>query len=144
MKRKARGSEVIVFPLTAKGNGTIAREIPTAGTFHQRRPLDLLFGSTECYSFDLKSATDRWPLLLMFEAFQCLFDRSFASAVVNSTLACNIFDVSFVKRKRGFLSGRYAPIRCKQPRGLPGLKDLRIGKKEASEHREGPRLGMGS
>ena len=26
------------------------------------------------------------------------FDRSFASAVVNSTLACNIFEIPFVKR----------------------------------------------
>lgn len=34
---------------------------------------------------------------MLFEAFQLLFDRSFASAVVNSTLATNL--VPFVKRK---------------------------------------------
>lgn len=39
----------------------------------------------------------RWPLVMLFEAFQLLFDRSFASAVVNSTLATNL--VPFVKRK---------------------------------------------
>jgi hypothetical protein len=78
---------------------SVLRSIPMDGTFNQRRPLDLLSGSTECYSFDLKSATDRWPLLLMFETFQCLFDRGFASAVVNSTLGTNIFEIPFVKKR---------------------------------------------
>jgi len=50
------------------------------------------------YSIDLKSATDRWPLLLLFELMQSLFDRSFASSVVNSTLGTNVFDVTFVKK----------------------------------------------
>lgn len=59
------------------------------GTFSQTRPLDRLVGDRVCYSFDLKSATDRWPLLLLFELMQALFDRSFASAVVNSALATN-------------------------------------------------------
>lgn len=50
-------------------------------------------------SFDLKSATDRWPLVLLFEVFQVCFDRSFASSAVNSALAYNIFEVPFVKKK---------------------------------------------
>lgn len=33
-----------------------------------------------------------------------LFDRSFASSVVNSALATNIFDVPFVKRKNSTIS----------------------------------------
>lgn len=33
---------------------------------------------------------------------QYLFDRSFASSVVNSAFACNIFEVPFVKLKRRF------------------------------------------
>lgn len=48
--------------------------------------------------WDLKSATDRWPLLMLFETVQYLFDRSLASSVVNLDLACNIFDVPFVKK----------------------------------------------
>lgn len=79
------------------------------GTFDQTRPLDRLQGSKICYSFDLKAATDRWPLLLIFEVMQSFFDRSFASAVVNSALACNIFEVPFVKRKRSqvcFVAGQ--------------------------------------
>lgn len=36
--------------------------LPTDGTFDQLRPLDRLKGKIDVYSFDLKSATDRWPL----------------------------------------------------------------------------------
>lgn len=67
------------------------------GTLNQTAPLYRLVGSQTCYSFDLKSATDRWPLLVLFELVCSWFDRSFASSVVNSTLACNIFEVPFVK-----------------------------------------------
>ena len=84
--------------------GKVLRRIPQDGTYDQTKPLDLLKGSRHCYSFDLKSATDRWPLLLLFELFQYLFDRSFASSVVNSTLACNIFEVPFVRRKPSTVS----------------------------------------
>lgn len=48
-----------------------------------------------CYSYDLTAATDRWPLSFMFELFNALFDRSFASAVVNSALATNLFFIPF-------------------------------------------------
>lgn len=77
----------------------VLRMIPQDGTFHQVRPLDLLVGEQVCYSFDLKSATDRWPLVFLFKVMCHLFDRSFASSVVNSALACNIFEVLFVKRR---------------------------------------------
>jgi len=56
------------------------------GTFNQVRPLDRLVGKQKLYSFDLKSATD-----LSFQGY-FLFDRSFASSVVNSALATNLFD----------------------------------------------------
>lgn len=52
------------------------------GTFAQERPLDHLVGQRDCYSFELKAATDRWPLVLMFEVMCYLFDRSLASAMV--------------------------------------------------------------
>lgn len=75
--------------------------IPMDGTFNQTAPLDRLRGiDGTVYSFDLKSATDRWPLLLLFELVQCLFDRSFASSVVNSTLGTNVFDIAFVRKHR--------------------------------------------
>jgi hypothetical protein len=68
---------------------SVLKRIPMDGTFNQVAPLDRLIGNNHCYSFDLKSATDRWPLVFLFEVMQCLFDRSFAPSVVNSTLAYN-------------------------------------------------------
>uniref|UniRef100_A0A199U943 Reverse transcriptase domain-containing protein n=1 Tax=Manihot esculenta TaxID=3983 RepID=A0A199U943_MANES len=56
-------------------------------------------GDKHCFSFDLKSATDRWPLLSMFYLMQVCFGRQFASAVVNSALGTNVFEVSWVKRR---------------------------------------------
>lgn len=87
---------------------SILRTIPMDGTFNQLKPLDELVGCKACYSFDLKAATDRWPLVFMFEIVQCLFDRSFASATVNSALAYNLFDVGFVTKKKAvsFIAGQ--------------------------------------
>jgi len=74
--------------------GAVLRRLPTFGTYWQTRPLDRLQGKHVCYSYDLKSATDRWPLYFLFRIV--LFDRSCASSAVNSALACNIFHVPFV------------------------------------------------
>lgn len=60
---------------------TLLRKLPTDGTFDQTAPLVRLKGSREVFSYDLSAATDRWPLLILFEIFQFLFDRSFASAL---------------------------------------------------------------
>lgn len=46
---------------------SVLKMIPMDGTFQQERPLDRLVGERHVFSFDLKSATDRWPLLLLFE-----------------------------------------------------------------------------
>lgn len=70
----------------------------------QTAPLKLLIGQRECYSYDLAAATDRWPLVMLFELMQSLFDRGFASSVVNSALATNTFAVPFVKRKFSIVS----------------------------------------
>ncbi|KAG6467716.1 hypothetical protein ZIOFF_074354 (mitochondrion) [Zingiber officinale] len=72
---------------------SVLRHIPMDGTFSQTRPLSLLSGEKHCFSFDLKSATDRWPLLSMFYLMQVCFGRQFASAVVNSALGTNVFEV---------------------------------------------------
>lgn len=82
--------------------------LETDGTFNQERPLDNLVGERCCYCFDLKSATDRWPLQIMFEVMQYCFGRAFASSV-RSALAINIFEVPFVKRRHSavcFVSGQ--------------------------------------
>lgn len=77
----------------------VLARIPMDGTFNQGRPPERLVGKQVCYSFDLKSATDRWPYQLLFEVFQSCFDRSF-SAGVRSALAYNIFHVPFVRDKK--------------------------------------------
>ncbi|KAK7326271.1 hypothetical protein VNO80_33088 [Phaseolus coccineus] len=64
----------------------------------QTAPLIRLVPSKTCLSYDLKSATDGWPLVFLFERLALLFDRSFASSVVNTTLGTNVFEVPFVKR----------------------------------------------
>jgi len=71
----------------------VLRKLPTDGTF-KRHPCPI--GQTCCHCFDLKSATDRWPLCLMFEVMCHLFDRSFASEMVNSALETHIFCVPLV------------------------------------------------
>ena len=91
----------------------VLKRIPMDGTFDQTRPLDRLAGvKGTVHSVDLKSATDRWPLHLMFELTQSLFDRSFASSAVNSALGTNIFQVAFVK------SNQHVSFVAGQPLGL--------------------------
>ncbi|OMP11007.1 RNA-dependent RNA polymerase, mitoviral [Corchorus olitorius] len=95
----------------------ILKRIPQDGTFNQTAPLPWLVGSQECFSYDLTTATDRWPLLVLFEVFHCLFDRSFASSMVNSALATNVFLVPFVKRKWSevcFVAGQPLGVRFKK------------------------------
>jgi hypothetical protein len=87
---------------------TILRWIPNDGTFDQPAPLVHLFGKAHCYSFDLKSATDRWPLHYLYTVMMMFFGPSLASSVVNTTLGFNTFDVLFVKIKRcvSFIAGK--------------------------------------
>nr|DAC76753.1 TPA_inf: RNA-dependent RNA polymerase [Beta vulgaris mitovirus 1] len=88
---------------------SVLRSLPQDGTYNQTRPLKSLVGQMKCFSYDLSSATDRWPLLIMFEMFQVCFDRGFASAVVNSALATNIFQVPFTRRRHSsvcFVAGQ--------------------------------------
>ncbi|ROV86622.1 hypothetical protein VSDG_10208 [Cytospora chrysosperma] len=78
---------------------SILRRISMDGTFNQNKPLLNLIPAKHCFSFDLKSATDRFPLSFLCKIMQCMFGCDFASSVVNSTLAFNFFHVPFVKRK---------------------------------------------
>ncbi|KAL4371116.1 hypothetical protein AHAS_Ahas06G0133600 [Arachis hypogaea] len=97
---------------------TCLRRIPMDGTYDQLSPLDRLKGSTGVIcSVDLKAATDRWPLLLLFELTQVLFGRSLASSAVNSALATNIFQVAFVKKRTlvSFIAGQPLGYRSSWP-----------------------------
>lgn len=63
------------------------------GRLIRRSLLGLLLTKSDFYSFDLKSATDRWPLTVIYHLMALLFGPSLASAVVNSTLGLNTFTV---------------------------------------------------
>lgn len=51
------------------------------GTFNQTKPLDLLVGSRVCFSFDPRSATDRWPIVFLERVVSKLFDQDLSEAV---------------------------------------------------------------
>lgn len=110
-KRRSIGNYVnqrLLYPVH-QWLADLLRTIPQDGTFDQTKPLDLLRGVSDIvHSVDLKSATDRWPLVLMFELMQSLFGRSFASSAVNSTLGTNVFLIPFVNRKANicFVAGQ--------------------------------------
>lgn len=77
----------------------VLKRLPSDGTFNQTGPLKHLVDKEAYYSYDLSAATDRMPLRCLFYVMEYLFGRSYASAVVNSTLACHRFEVPFVKGK---------------------------------------------
>jgi len=97
--------------------------IPMDGTFDQEGPLRRLRAkgvNSNIFSFDLKSATDRWPLSIIYTMFSTLFGQTFASSVVNSSLGLNEFLLTkqFVRKPRSvsFLVG--------QPLGYKGSWSL--------------------
>lgn len=67
------------------------------GTFDQEAPFRLISGKKTYYSYDLSAATDRLPLRVLYHVMESLFGSEYASAVVNSTLACHTFQVPFVR-----------------------------------------------
>lgn len=69
------------------------RSIPMDGTFHQLRP-DRWKGFSKVYSFDLKSATDRWPLSLQTNLIRTLFGKSVGDCL-DAIFSRSIFEVPF-------------------------------------------------
>lgn len=49
---------------------SVLKRIPMDGTFNQTAPLMRLVGSTDSYSYDLSSATDRWPFRIIHTTVQ--------------------------------------------------------------------------
>lgn len=81
---------------------TRLRRIPMDGTFDQCRPLDYLVGSNVTYCFDLKSATDRWPLPLLNTMAQLLLGNLRGKTLVEVCLGSNKFYVGPPLTKREF------------------------------------------
>lgn len=88
---------------------SVLSRIPNDGTYDQTRPIRFLVGHKDFFSYDLKSATDRWPLTYLFCLMRYLFGfgPSLASSIVQT--GHNTFDVPFVKRERSvvcFVAGQ--------------------------------------
>lgn len=57
---------------------SVLRTIPNDGTYDQEGPLFFLLGCKKCFSFDLKSATDRWPVVVQRTIFRHFFGEAIA------------------------------------------------------------------
>ncbi|CAA0812632.1 Mitovirus RNA-dependent RNA polymerase [Striga hermonthica] len=63
------------------------------GTFNHSGPIHRLMriAHLKCfYSFDLSSATDRWPVSVILDLMSCLFGPTLASSIINGCLALNV------------------------------------------------------
>ncbi|XP_075491948.1 LOW QUALITY PROTEIN: putative mitochondrial protein AtMg01110 [Primulina tabacum] len=71
----------------------VLHRISQDGTFNQQAPIIRLsvYRPMDIYSFDLKSATDRWPLVIIYTLMELLFGPTWASSIVNGTLGLNSF-----------------------------------------------------
>lgn len=64
------------------------------------RSLDRWKGFSKVYSFDLKSATDRWPLSLQTNLIRTFFGKSFGDCL-DAIFSRSIFEVPFLRSVRG-------------------------------------------
>jgi len=65
---------------------SVLRRLDGDGTYNQTKPLERLVGFQNVSSFYMKSATDRWPRVLIYQMIALLFDVYTASSVVNPSL----------------------------------------------------------
>lgn len=77
---------------------SLLKTLKTDGTYNQTQPLDYIVGHSSYWSFDLSSATDRFPLAVMEGIMIECFGPAFGAAV-EAALGTNIFHVPFVKTK---------------------------------------------
>lgn len=99
--------------------------IPMDGTFNQVKPIHRLqrrlsngvIKTSKFYSYDLKSATDRFPLGVIYTVFSVFFGPHPASSVVNGCLGLNSFDISSLLSRH--LGKRLKPSLVSFVRGQP-------------------------
>lgn len=81
---------------------SVLRRIPMDGTFYQDRPIQRLVsrqGLGFVASFDLSSATDRWPVSTIHDLVACIFGPTLASCIVNGCLALNVCSLKGLVKK---------------------------------------------
>uniref|UniRef100_A0A3Q7IES2 Uncharacterized protein n=1 Tax=Solanum lycopersicum TaxID=4081 RepID=A0A3Q7IES2_SOLLC len=72
---------------------TILSSLKTDGTFNQELSLPYLRlkRPTSFYSFDLKSATNRWPFSVIYTLIEMIWGITLVSSIVNNSLGLNTF-----------------------------------------------------
>lgn len=101
----------LLFPVHKWAMEVFSR-LQTDGTFDQERPIRRLKDRKWPYiaSFDLKSATDRWPLSVIYTLQSMIWGPTLASSIVNSSLGLNTFLVGKPLTKKdsevAFLTGQ--------------------------------------
>lgn len=83
----------------------VLRRIPNDGTYNQLAPLKYVRGGTDVSSFDLSSATDRFPSVMLFQTMSALFGEEVASATVVAGLSSSRLFFSSVD-ERPLLTGK--------------------------------------
>ncbi|KAG6467065.1 hypothetical protein ZIOFF_075106 [Zingiber officinale] len=107
----------LLHPVHDWGMRVLSR-LPCDGTFQQERPIHrlALLRPSEVDSFDLSSATDRWPVSVIHDLMACIFGPSLASCIVNGSLALSAFWVG----PPLVGSSRFLCFRTGQPLGYYG------------------------
>lgn len=91
---------------------SVLRRIPMDGTFYQERPIRRLVSRQSLgfvASFDLSSATDRWPVATIHDLVACIFGPTLASCIVNGCLALNVCSLKGLVKKHSeicFVAGQ--------------------------------------
>lgn len=70
---------------------SVLRRIPMDGTYNQSAPLRRISNLSTFRSFDLSSATDRFPLMVQAELIVALFNGLVAYSWVKCGLGTNVF-----------------------------------------------------
>ena len=89
----------------------VLRRLPTDGTFDQEGPIRRLraLRRRNLYSFDLKSATDRWPLSVQVEMFESLFGNS--GCLIDPRIKFFLRWTSFGSTRAGIMVRRWSGSR---------------------------------
>ncbi|KAG6467736.1 hypothetical protein ZIOFF_074382 (mitochondrion) [Zingiber officinale] len=71
----------------------VLSRMPMDGTFNQKGPIDRLsrMSPSDILYYDLSSATDRFPVVVLEAVFTRLFGRAMSSCVVSGSLWWNVF-----------------------------------------------------
>lgn len=71
----------------------ILRRLPNDGTYNQTAPLKYVLDGGDVTSYDLSSATDRFPSVVLFHVMAELFGEEVASATVVASLSTSWFTI---------------------------------------------------